>query len=126
MRGFQASFENIDGMSSVKTISYPLLPCKIGSKGWKTKTCRSILSRMPLSSGYSKSGHALGTGEAPHGWPQEVIAWESFTGASRSGLSTQQITTIIRCLFQAMQIDPDEYVQDVSEEDFNIVEQNVK
>ena len=110
-------------MVSSRTINYPLLPCKLEGKDWKRKTCRSFLTKMLLFAGYSKCGQALGTGEAPLGWPDNILPWNSFKGASRSGLSTGELTAIVRSLFEAVEIDPDEHIRNLPERGDNMEEE---
>ena len=103
-----------DDVRSSQIIEYPLLPCPPYSAGWKdTGMIRQILTRMLARIGYGDGGRTkkLGVGDPPPGWP-ENISWCNFRGASRSGLSMQNVTDIIVSMLQAVQVDPYEHVKD--------------
>jgi len=97
-----------------QTLDYPLLPCSPFSSSWQRQgstRARSILSTMMSRAGYGRSGtkKQLGVGEPPYGWPQG-ISWEKYSGATRSGLTFNEVTEIIVSLLHAANIDPNEHI----------------
>ena len=95
-------------------LDYPLLPCSPFSPHWKgSAMIRGVLSKMLVSAGYGKSGRSrkLGVGNPPTGWPDH-ISWTDFSGATRSKLSSNEVTDIIISMLQAANIDPDRHVDD--------------
>ena len=67
---------------------------------------------MLLRAGYGRSGTKknMGAGVPPVGWPDQVIAWENFTGPSRSGLSVNQVTSIIVSLLLGANLNPETHI----------------
>ena len=65
---------------------------------------------MITHSGYGKYGKKLGMGDPPLGWPAE-IPWNPFKGVGNSGLNNISMTSIILGLLRAVNIDPDQHVQ---------------
>ena len=95
-------------------LDYPLLPCSPFSSNWQRQgsiKARSILSTMMSRAGYGRCGtkQQLGVGEPPYGWPQG-ISWKKYSGATRSGLTFNEVTEIIVSLLQAADIDPDTHI----------------
>ena len=100
-------------------LDYPLLPCSPFSPLWKgSAMMRGVLSKMLVSAGYGKSGRSrkLGVGNPPIGWPDH-ISWTDFSGATRSKLSSKEVTDIIISMLEAANIDPDRHVRQTGEED---------
>ena len=96
--------------------SYPLLPCVVGSSEWKTLPIdkfRSHLTMMLNSTGIVRSGKRKSHGavKEPKGWPNSIVPWSSFKGASRSALKKTEIADIIVKLLEAAGIDPANHVE---------------
>ena len=53
----------------------------------------------------------LGVGDGPLGWPQEIIPWADYNGATRSKLSSEKCTAIIIALLRAANIDETTHIQ---------------
>ena len=116
-------------------LNYPLLPCSPLSPSWKgSHMISAYLTSMLTSTGHGGNGvkRKLGTGISPPGWPAEVIEWKNYKGATRSKLSTTQMTTIIVSLLAAAGIvDLNTHVKEDKGEEEDIeqndvdVEQNV-
>ena len=102
------------------SLAYPLLPCSPYTTKWPgSKEVRNILTRMLVRGGYSRNGKnkALGSGEAPPGWPEYVIPWASYKGACRSGLTSLQITNIIIQLLRGVNLDENTHIQQQGQND---------
>ena len=105
-------------------LEFPKLPCSPFSPSWKgSAMIRGVLTKMLSRIGYGGGGTTkkLGVGDPPVGWP-ENISWSDFSGATRSRLTTEQITEIILSMFREWNIDPAIHVKDVNE---NVVNLNV-
>ena len=64
--------------------------------------------------GYGGGGtrKVSGVGPSPPGWPEHIIPWADYKGATKSHLSSGQVTEIIVTLLQAAQIDPATHVRE--------------
>ena len=105
------------------SLAYPLLPCSPYTTNWPgSKGVRNILTRMLTRGGYSRNGRnkALGSGEAPPGWPEYIISWANYKGACRSGLTAPQITNIIIQLLRGVNLDENTHIQQQEQNDDNI------
>ena len=62
---------------------------------------------MVARAGHGRNGRnqALGVGDAPFGWPMDIIQWTEYKGACRSKLSVQDVTRIIDALLRYVGID---------------------
>ena len=108
-----------DVTAPMVVLDYPLLPCSPYSAKWKgSKMIRGVLTKMLARAGYGRSGRnqALGAGAPPHGWPESIIPWASYCGATRSRLTTEDVTTIIISMLRVANID----------EKTHIVKENMK
>ena len=113
------NMEAIGNITPSIMLDYPLLPCSPFSPHWKgSAMIRGVLSKMLVSAGYGKSGRSrkLGVGNPPTGWPDH-ISWTDFSGATRSKLSSNEVTDIIISMLEAANIDPDRHVRQAGEED---------
>ena len=105
------------------SLAYPLLPCSPYTTNWPgSKEVRNILTRMLTRGGYSRNGRnkALGSGEAPPGWPDHIIPWANYKGACRSGLTALQITNIIIQLLRGVNLDENTHIWQQEQNDDNI------
>ena len=77
---------------------------------------------MLTRGGYSRNGRnkALGSGEAPPGWPEYIISWANYKGACRSGLTAPQITNIIIQLLRGVNLDENTHIRQQEQNDDNI------
>ena len=56
-------------------------------------------------------GNLSPNGLAPHGWPEHIIPWANYQGATKSHLSSGQVTEIIVALLVAAGIDPATHIR---------------
>ena len=98
---------------SAQVLDYPLLPCSPFSPEWKgSAKIRGILTAMLSRLGYCDGGAAkkLGLGDAPHGWPANILPWADFKGATRSKLTVHQVTEIIVSMMRGAGLNPETHV----------------
>ena len=103
-----------EGVAAGLLLTYPKLPCSPYSPAWKgSAMIRGVLTKMLARIGYSGGGtrKVLGAGIAPHGWPEHIIPWANYQGATKSHLSSGQITEIIVALLVAAGIDPSTHIR---------------
>ena len=104
-----------EGVAAGLLLTYPKLPCLPYSQAWKgSAMIRGVLTKMLASIGYGGGGtrKVLGVGPSPPGWPEHIIPWADYKGATKSHLSSGQVTEIIVTLLQAAQIDPATHVRE--------------
>ena len=103
-----------EGVAAGLLLTYPKLPCSPYSPAWKgSAMIRGVLTKMLARIGYSGGGtrKVLGAGLAPHGWPEHIIPWANYQGATKSHLSSGQVTEIIVALLAAAGIDPATHIR---------------
>ena len=93
-------------------LKYPLLPCAPSHPDWKNSAqIRAVLRGILATLGYGKSGVLrLGAPPIPLGWPPE-IPWKEYTGSTRAGLSSSQITAVIISMMGTAGLDPETHVK---------------
>ena len=98
-------------------IKYPMLPCAPSHPDWKNSAqVRAVLRGILATLGYGKGGsRRLGVSPAPLGWPAE-IPWDVYTGSTRAGLSSTEITEVIISMMRAAGLDPETHVKKPDEE----------
>ena len=104
-----------EGVAAGLLLTYPKLPCSPYSQAWKgSAMIRSVLSKMLSRIGYGGGGtrKVLGVGPSPPGWPDHIIPWADYKGATKSHLSSGQVTEIIVTLLVAAGIDPATHVRE--------------
>ena len=87
---------------------------------------RGVLTKMLAHIGYGGGGtkKLLGEGTSPLGWPDHIIPWADYKGATKSHFSSGQVTEII---VVAAGIDPVTHVRvqhDAKDEDHQPDENN--
>ena len=103
-----------EGVAAGLLLTYPKLPCSPYSPAWKgSAMIRGVLTKMLARIGYSGGGtrKVLGAGLAPHGWPEHIIPWANYQGATKSHLSSGQVTEIIVALLVAEGIHPATHIR---------------
>ena len=111
---------------AAQLLSYPKLPCSPFSAGWKgSAMIRGVLTKMLARIGYGGGGtkKRLGVGNSPLGWP-ENISWNEFSGATRSKLSSTQISAIIISMIEAAGLDPATHIHEPQDDMTNEEEED--
>ena len=76
-----ASQQAMGEVKPVVVLDYPLLPCSPYSPKWKgSPMIRGVLTKMVAGAGHGRNGRnqALGVGDAPFGWPMDIIQWTEY------------------------------------------------
>ena len=86
---------------------------------------RGVLTKMLARIGYGGWGtkKRLGVGNPPLGWP-ENISWNDFSGATRSKLSSTQISGIIISMIEAAGLDPATHIHEPQDDMTNEEEED--
>ena len=118
-------------------ICFVVVPCSnnhcwnncFNNDSWNKHLFRgcSVLARFVIGYGGGGTKKVLGVGTSPLGQPDHFISWADYKGATKSLLSSGQVTEIIVSLLVAAGIDPATHVAEVEdhtpdEKDNNTVE----